>query len=258
MELRVHSDTHLEAFIGTHETKLVEHFFPKGENEWEQVLVLCGDICSVPEKTNLLLNELSRRFRHIIYVPGNHEYYHSTLDATNDKLRRIQEKHTNVSIATNNSFSTLQIDDVRFVYGTLWTDPTDVRFVRMPLTKYLNDFRAIGDFSLLRMSELHKAQKEQLRLLLSEPFSGKTVVLTHHLPSFSLCSPRFGGQYDHGFASDCDDLLSSGLIELWCHGHTHDFIEVTIGSTKVVCNPTGYRGEWGGGFAGGGIYTVEV
>lgn len=258
MELRIHSDTHLEAFIGKPAELLVEKFFPTAEGEFEQTLVLAGDICSVPEKTNEVLQILSRRFANILYVPGNHEYYRSDLDTVNGKLKRIQQNIPNLYISCANKIETVVIDNVRFIFGTLWTDPFAEGFKIENVKYYLNDFRVIRDFTVEVMAEIHFSQKNELQHILSVPFSGETVVVTHHMPSFSLCHPRFGNECNHGFASNCEELLNSGKINTWIFGHTHDRISQQIGSTKLECNPTGYRGEWGNNFSGGQVVVVKI
>lgn len=258
MDLRLHSDTHLEGFIGCDAKELADKFFPIGANEFEQVLILAGDICSVPEKTNLVFQYLSRRFKHIIYVPGNHEYYKSSISEQNEKFKSLVSNFDNIIMPTDNQVGVSVIDGVRFIYSTLWTDPFAEGFNPEEIEFYLADFRAIRDFSLDDMAEIHFNNKRDLFAESAKPFDGKTVIVTHHMPSFSLCHPRFGNTLNHGFASNCEHILHSGNVDLWCFGHTHDFISTSIGKTQVRCNPTGYRGEWNRGFCGGSIFNFEV
>jgi hypothetical protein len=45
------------------------------------------------------------------------------------------------------------------------------------------------------------------------------------------------------YSSDLSDLiLDHPQIKFWTHGHTHDQFDYMIGSTRVVCNPRGYKG----------------
>jgi hypothetical protein len=34
-----------------------------------------------------------------------------------------------------------------------------------------------------------------------------------------------------------------GTADLWSHGHTHDSFDYTVGRTRVLSNPKGYRDE---------------
>jgi hypothetical protein len=31
-------------------------------------------------------------------------------------------------------------------------------------------------------------------------------------------------------------------IRVWTHGHTHDVFDYTVGQTRILCNPRGYKG----------------
>jgi hypothetical protein len=100
------------------------------------------------------------------------------------------------------------------------------------------------------MMRIHLGQKSKIDAYLREPFNGKTVVITHHLPSRRLVSARFwpGDGSDGangGFVGQCDDLLAGDdAPDLWVFGHTHDSMDTTLWKTRVMCNPAGYRGEW--------------
>lgn len=70
--------------------------------------------------------------------------------------------------------------------------------------------------------------------------SGKTVVVTHHLPHRRSINPMF----DHhplnpAFASHMPDLVCAP-VDLWIHGHTHCSVDYTTDGTRVLCNPRGY------------------
>jgi Icc-related predicted phosphoesterase len=82
---------------------------------------------------------------------------------------------------------------------------------------------------------------------------GKTVVITHHLPSRRLVSARFWPKdgsdgANGGFVGDCDNIIALHEPNLWIHGHTHDTIDTELWKTRIICNPAGYRGEWASPF----------
>lgn len=108
---------------------------------------------------------------------------------------------------------------------------------------YLNDFRRIGDgaisFSTGKSIELHEESLAWLRLALTHPFDGKTVVITHHLPSMSSVAQRYKTDLLSAcFASELSHLF--GEMSVWIHGHTHDSCDYEMNGTRVVCNPRGY------------------
>ena len=78
-----------------------------------------------------------------------------------------------------------------------------------------------------------------LKKLINETFQGKTVVVTHHCPSWNSVTPKYQSNLLSAcFASRLEDLL--GKSELWIHGHTHESFDYDINGTRVVCNPRGY------------------
>ena len=80
-----------------------------------------------------------------------------------------------------------------------------------------------------------------LEARLATPFSGPTVVVTHHAPSPRSIHPRFAGlPLNVCFVSDTEHLLEGRRVALWIHGHTHDSFDYVANGTRVVCNPRGY------------------
>ena len=139
-------------------------------------------------------------------------------------------------------------EGVRFLGTTLWTD-----FMLFGEAKKstamsdgqlcLNDFRVIregaGTFTPARSIELHEQSLSWLKAKLDEPFSGKTIVVTHHLPSKQSVVDRFKDDLLSAcFASELGYLF--GKMDLWVHGHTHDNLDYEANGTRVICNPRGY------------------
>jgi calcineurin-like phosphoesterase family protein len=80
-----------------------------------------------------------------------------------------------------------------------------------------------------------------LSAALAAPFSGKTVVVTHHAPDLASLAPRYATDIaSGGFISRRPDLVSQA--DLWVHGHTHTGFDYRLDGdgTRVVCNPRGY------------------
>lgn len=143
----------------------------------------------------------------------------------------------------------LVIDGVRFQGTTLWTDfklfgESSREAVMAKCQRGLNDFRLIhygnlGAFSPIHAAEIFERDLAWLTAKLDEPFDGKTVVITHHLPSLLSVSARFKDDpCSAAFASNLDHLF--GKMDLWIHGHTHDSVDYTVNGTRVICNPRGY------------------
>jgi len=251
--IRVLSDLHLEQLLGQREEFLALSYVPPDPRDSESILVLAGDISSKPQQLIPFLGWLKDRFIKVIYVPGNHEYYGHEIHSLTQKMfesidgpdfdGKIEYAGTGVGL--------LEFDGLRFIHTTLWGDGGSTLAEHADVGKCLNDFRVVelGDkrFTVADMKTLHKTQKRMLRELLETPFDGKTVVVTHHMPSYQLCHPRFGTDINGGFASHSDDLMGGEFAPaVWIHGHTHDSIDRKLHQCRVVCNPSGYRYEYGG------------
>ena len=89
----------------------------------------------------------------------------------------------------------------------------------------------------------HAITVRKLRDWLQVPWDGRTVVITHHLPH-ELCIPKRykGSNLNCFFATNLDDLIADHKIDVWCHGHTHDNVDIEVHGTKILCNPMGYHG----------------
>lgn len=246
--LRIASDLHLEALYGRDYASLAVDFLPHDDRDKESFLVLAGDISSRFDQLVGFLKVVAPRFLKVIYVSGNHEYYRSEFKTWNETVKALMVEIPEITAALD-TIEQLIIPDYRFIYGTLWADGGSTPYDNMMVDRGLNDFRLIRNgqerFTVHDMIKLHREQKAKIDTLLKEPFDGKSIVITHHMPSYRLCHPRFGAEINGGFAANCDDILAyDHAPALWIHGHTHDSGDGVLWKTRIVCNPAGYRGEY--------------
>ncbi|WP_071467601.1 metallophosphoesterase [Polynucleobacter asymbioticus] len=212
------------------------------------VIVLAGDISLRSEGITWARKSFPNQ--EIIYVAGNHEFYGS------QRVHAI-ERMRNASTENGIHFlddDVLQLQDpksnapIRFLGTTLWTDfllfGEDLKSKCLSYGElYLNDFRRIRDggrnFSPKKSIQLHEKSLAWLQKELENPFDGKTVVVTHHLPSMLSVAQRYKPDLLSAcFASELAHLF--GKMSLWIHGHTHDSCDYQMHGTRVVCNPRGY------------------
>ena len=152
MKIAVASDLHLE--FGD-----LDFDNPEGA----EVLILSGDILVAQDlgyhdshnimgeeyRSNRYHNFMQRcteRFPHVIYILGNHEHYHGDFAETVTHLKNKFDYMSNLHILDN---EILQISDVTFIGGTLWTDmnredPTTLYHMK----SMMNDFRCVRNTTL--------------------------------------------------------------------------------------------------------------
>lgn len=238
MKIHIISDLHLE---------VSELNLPVTDAD---LTIFAGDIASGTDGLEYASQYAIKSGKRVIYVCGNHEFYRYDINKVRASMLELTTPPKDcvgpqIHYLENNK---VIFDHVRFLGCTLWTDfllfGLDNQDECMRLgQRCLNDFRMIHNdqniFSVTDSINLHQASLEWLTQELNTPFEGKTVVVTHHLPSFHSVVPRYAKDYLSAcFASRLEHLF--GKAVLWVHGHTHDTLDYTINGTRVICNPRGY------------------
>jgi predicted phosphodiesterase len=208
------------------------------------VVILAGDIASGARGV-LWAHETFPTIP-VIYVAGNHEYYQGDIDIGQAAITTTAENFCDRVHFLNGD--QVVIGGVRFVGGTLWTDfelyGEDRRLAAMSHARTsMNDFHVIakGSRKLLPVdtTEIHLRHMLAIAQALEIPFEGKTVVITHHLPSEQSIPQQYKGDFlNAAYASNLEHLVSKA--DVWMHGHTHDSMDYQIDKCRVVCNPCGY------------------
>jgi predicted phosphodiesterase len=270
-KIRLHSDLHLEAFRGQLPDVLATKFIPPAESDQESILVLAGDITgNIPQLVSFI-QILENRFKKVIFVCGNHCYYRQHYETWNAEARSQFKSSLFNTEASFGDVCCEEIDGVRFVFGTLWGDGGLTLQDQSKVGYFLNDFRIIqiGEdwhrFTVQDMIKIHKEQKAKIDAFLKQPTTcTKTVVVSHHMPTRRAVDKRFletdgSDGANGGFVGNCESILAyDHAPDYWMFGHTHSAKDEFQWKTKCLCNPTGYRGEWGDGFTGGSIVILDT
>ncbi|KAA0013858.1 metallo-dependent phosphatase [Billgrantia pellis] len=240
MRLRVLSDLHLEHFDG-------DRVLPEVAAD---AVILAGDIHRQTEG----LAWAAERFAGlpILYVPGNHEFYGTSMPALRRELAAEAERF-GIDLLDNRS---LTLGGVRFHGTTLWTD--FALYADAPdHDDALTERKALGlmpDFSIIEQPSgeiftpsasrrLHAEALAWLAVELAEPFAGPRVVISHHAPLADCIPPRYRGDaLSPAFASHLPAMM--GRMDLWIHGHVHEPVDLEFAGTRVLANPGGYPGEF--------------
>jgi len=187
----------------------------------------------------------------IVMVAGNHEFYRSSIEREFAQARDAARTYA-VTFLEN---SAAEIDGVRFIGATLWTDYALFGEANRSLAMAIAEDRLM-DHRLIRAEsglsvrfrpddarELHFESRRFLERALAIPFDGPTVVVTHHGVHEKSVDRRYAANLlTAAFVSDLSDLLAFEPA-LWVHGHTHTRFDYRVGLTRVICNPRGYGGE---------------
>ena len=247
-----------------------------------EVLILSGDICVAAdldmrdrrqtemgfararsERFHDFFERCTENFSHVIYVMGNHEYYHSDFATALGDMRRKLAHLPNLYVMERD---VKVIGDVTFIGGTLWTDMNNQDSLTLyHMRTMMNDFRVIvnsttpvnfrteagefrtrvGKFSPEDAVSEHVKMKQYIQSVVEGNHDTKYVVVGHHSPSRQSTHEMYANDtvMNGGYSSDLDEFIEDHpQIRLWTHGHTHHPFDYQIGQTRVVCNPRGYIG----------------
>jgi len=250
MKLRIESDLHLEFHK--------EFILDNHPDDNESILILAGDICLYKKihKYISFFEDISRRFKKIIYVPGNHEYYNGTIQSGNKKLKEFCDE--NNIIFLNNDI--VEIEDVTFIGSCLWGG-----FDNGSAISFFDCNFYMNDHSMIRLEPLYRKFKpedaysihlESIQYITNKlQKNKKTVVITHHAPSRISISEKYQNSNVNGaYVGALEHIIQDYQPVYWVHGHLHEPVSYFIDKTNIISNPTGYPGE----FQNHQIKIVEV
>jgi hypothetical protein len=246
MRIQYTSDLHLDDWPIS--TPFSEFLTPVAE-----LLVLAGDICPVENPIyESFIRWCSRNWKHIILITGNHEYFCKhvprTMRSIDETIAQICTRMRNVKFLQGGD--SIVIGGLRFVGATLWTNiPADV----WPHVNGIKgDFRETyterqngmgGLTTAADTSALHQQHRHGIAEAIANS-KEPVVVVTHHVPSFSLISPEYRWtQFVTTYASESDDLIGAGPI-LWICGHAHRAGNWTVRDVPCLMNARGYHSQW--------------
>lgn len=247
MIIRYLSDLHLE--VGS-------FILPEMLDDSITTLVLAGDICTVykyKKLENFLIN-CSNQFKEVIYIAGNHEFYHLDYHETIETLISMCKPIFNIFFLHNNMVT---IDGISFIGSTLWSDfnESDPRTVE-DCQNFMNDFKLIKYedkiFNPYIARNIHEYSKKYLfETIIEEKLKGnKVVIVTHHGLSPKSIHPKYRLSTINGaFYSDLEEEIIAHKPDCIIQGHTHESFIYRLGNSMVYVNPRGYIGyEYNGLF----------
>lgn len=228
---QIMSDLHIENYS---EDLCVDDFIiPSAE-----VLILAGDIGRVHKFDQLekFLKSLASKFKVILYVLGNHEFYRvegvppKTMEEIVIDLETIRSRIPNLYILNRSS---VIIEDVCIVGCTLWSRT----MVNVP-----HYIVRIKDMNTVKYNMLYEKDLEYIENMIPycERKGYRMMVVTHHCPTYSVCNDRKNDRFKSLYCNDLDYILESGKIHTWVCGHVHRNFDLTYASgTRLVCNQMG-------------------
>lgn len=235
MKLQYCSDLHLEfkenkKFIKDNPLK------PKGD-----ILLLAGDIVpfAIIDREKDFFDFCSDNFKHTYWIPGNHEYYSS--DASFRSGRLNESIRSNITLLNN---EVIELEGVKIIFTTLWSHISSKN--QWYIQRRLSDFHVIkfdeGNFTPRHYNQMHEDSLDFLSTAMAKKFKGKTIVVSHHVPTFLNYPEQYKGDVvNEAFAIELFDKIERSKIDFWIYGHHHCNIpQFKIGETTLLTNQLGY------------------
>lgn len=225
----------------------------------DSILLIPGDLHEIKNFSEYckIVQVLTNKYKEVVMVPGNHEYYRTNITKAHRKLKEIDDAFDNFHFLQDDFRIFEEGDDkVLVLGGTLWTDfaggnplskikakgyMADYRFIRHGTPEYYWGRRLMPDdveFFHYKTKQFIKECVDNQREMCENI---KTVVMTHHAPSFQSADPvYFHDDSDELFCSNMDYYIGDLNPNVWVHGHVHCSNDYMIGDTRIISNPRGY------------------
>jgi Icc-related predicted phosphoesterase len=187
----------------------------------------------------------------VVYVLGNHEFYHHSIPELTEELKRKSNGGA-VRVLENDVF---ELHGFSFLGCMLWTDyrvwPDEEaamllageRMCDHTLIEMRRQKRPFRPWDAVKLFERSVAWLYQ-EFPKHDP--ARTIVVTHHAPSRLSIPPHHAGDpLNAVFVSDLDEIIADSRGVLWGHGHTHENVDYRIARTRVLSNQGGYAAKPG-------------
>jgi predicted phosphodiesterase len=221
------------------------------------VLILAGDILNVSrfkritESTRTsdgdditnFFDTVTDKFKHVLMVMGNHEYYGSSIDEAIDTLKELLP-YENFHILNGDY---IVIDNNLFVGGTLWTDyNNEDPFTLIRAPTLINDYRVIfNGEARVSVPDILARHKHFVKWVEHVDKAGydNNILITHHSPSMQTTADHYKNDpiMNGLFGSNLDHLLTN--FDYAFFGHQHDPKTPIVNECVMLNNSRGYPGE---------------
>jgi Icc-related predicted phosphoesterase len=203
------------------------------------VLVIAGDCFtagSIGRFQDFLTDVMELGFKAVIYVLGNHEGYGWTYEEAIHFLRKLEARCSEFHFLHQ---SAVTIDGVRFIGCPLWSHPDPNAQIHAKL--YINDYRAVKNWSLDRHIEAHYIDKEWL----ANSILPQDVVVTHFPPTRNGTDEKKFGPPEKNvlgswFVNNMPEEIRIWQPGMWISGHTHHVWDEQVFGCRDVGNCRGY------------------
>jgi predicted phosphodiesterase len=224
----VYSDLHLEKRKET----IKIHPSTTGYN----ICILAGDIGDPQTKKFWdFIQDTSKNFNLVLFVPGNHEYFNSCVKLTDSLLKSRETENFKV---LNKDYIYIKDIDTIIIGCTLWSYIP--KYAVWSVVKNISNYKNIWNFTIESNNDMFHEHLDYIYKSLLNSKAQRKIVITHHAPLIKECikSVYTNSPTMHSYATNIPDVVK--LANIWIHGHTHFNTNLTYENCKVYSNQLGY------------------
>jgi Icc-related predicted phosphoesterase len=234
---------------------LHNNFWPTQNHvNWEGIgtsllAIVLGDVSTDPNETYKTVVDISKYYKYVIFIDGNHEHNNQCgIQEHNQLIKNQFAKYHNIQYLNR---SAIVIDGVAFVGANGWWtfDFMEPTISREEAYWY---FASNFIFSEPFMQELLETAREDAMVLCDivskltvDTAVSEIVMLTHTAPfnKFNdVQQPQHPAHYSRCGNSYLGNVLDFDInkkIKTWCFGHVHQEFDQTINNVRYICHPRG-------------------
>ncbi|NIU01068.1 MAG: hypothetical protein GWN01_09125, partial [Nitrosopumilaceae archaeon] len=211
MIIHIQSDTHTEMGPAI------------GQACTSDVTICAGDNGTFvkPDSLARYFDQIREYCNEIVFVLGNHEFYHGDYEETLTKADKFAKKHGIHLLDEVYGTQDLVLNGITFWGSTLWTDMKDGDYlVKQKIGNGFSDYHVITDgdlrFSCQKTIDINTRTREKINW-------DADIIITHHCP-IVIEHRRFPvNDITYGFCNTgLEEQLAASKAKFWVYGHTHD------------------------------------
>lgn len=214
------------------------------EDYKDDILLLAGDLTENLNSLSQSFESLVRKFRKVLFVPGNHELWVGRDDNRSHSLEKYQQV-CNIAIESGVALEPYHIDDLSIVPLLGWYDFSFAEPGSMLLDTWM-DFRLCKWPEGTELKDVTKFFLDQNTKHLQT--NNETIIsFSHFLPRIDLMPPYIPQSYRFVYpVLGCNGLEEQIRVlnpSIHVYGHSHVNRHVTIDGVKYINNAFGYPSE---------------
>lgn len=236
------SDLHLE-YIESDDIDPLDFITPSAD-----ILILAGDIGSFyrMEQLSLFMERLSDKFKVIIYVPGNHEWYTVKniqpleWDELEKRMYELGRKIKNLHVLFRKS---IRIGNICIAGATLWSQP------KCKVPPFIVRVHNMRTYDYVKQHKLDLSYIKDM-MKYSKKNNFKLLVVSHHPPTEKVLEgANKRRKFISLYATDLDYLLDKEYVNTWVCGHVHrNFDFFSEKGCRVIGNQKGKVRDYAEGY----------